>query len=55
MDTLDETSFSVVEPEADLIAEKPIRNDQIDIVILVYIKAGDFETQRIIVENRKHI
>src|SRR5215831_6781893 len=44
-------SLAVVEPDANVLAEEPIGDDQVDVVVTIDVNASDSETQRIVMKN----
>src|SRR5215831_795494 len=44
-------SLAVVEPDANLLAEEPIGDDQVNVVVTIDVNTSDSETQRIVVKN----
>src|SRR5215831_6614240 len=44
-------SLAVVEPDANVLAEEPIGDDQVDVVVTIDVSTSDSETQRIVVKN----
>jgi len=51
--TFREASLAIVEPDADIAAEKSIRDDQINVVVSVDIVSNDSQTQCIVVKKKE--
>src|SRR5215510_12722418 len=48
-------SLAVVEPDANVLTEEPIGDDQVDVVVTIDVNTRDFEPKRIVLENGKGI
>src|SRR5215470_3339795 len=48
-------SLAVVKPDANVLAEEPIGDDQVDVVVAIDVNTSDSETQRIVVKNRERV
>src|SRR5262245_13451098 len=46
-------SLAVVEPDAYVLAEEPIGDDQVGVIVTIDVNTDDSETQRIVVHKRK--
>src|SRR5215831_18043780 len=44
-------SLAVVEPDANVLTEEPIGDDQVDVVVAIDVNTSDSKTQRIVVKN----
>src|SRR5262245_30870718 len=51
--TFGETSPAIVEPDADILAEKSIGDDQINVVVAIDIVSSDSQTQCIVMKKEE--
>lgn len=51
--TFGETPPAIIEPDADMLAEKSIRDDQVDVVVAIDILSNDSQTQCIVMKKEE--
>ena len=51
--TFGETSPAIVEPDADMLAEKSIRDDQINVVVAIDVVSSDSQTQCVVMKKEE--